>query len=101
MKKLLAILLILTTLPTRPMDPTTTKDMLMVGGVLASLLIVGTYHVYKRFNPTTIEDFKREKEASDRDAMKRLETGRQALEAYMKEDKYRDRCLEAGKILEK
>lgn len=90
MKKLLAILLVLTAFPVRSME--TEKQ--IIGGLLASFCV---YTAYQFFKPDTLEDFKREQE--NRDIMRKAQI--EAGKSFSDREDYKRRCLEAGRILEK
>lgn len=89
MKKLLAILFIFTTLPTKPMKTEEQAFCVLLAGAVA-------YNIYRACNPT-LEDFKRENERREASSKLNQEIGRISLE----HEDYKRRCLEAGKMLDK
>jgi hypothetical protein len=89
MKKLLAILFILATFPTKSMKTEEQAVCVLLAGAVA-------YNIYRICNPT-LEDFKREKEQREASYKAAIEMGKKDLEY----ENYKRRCLEAGKMLDK
>jgi hypothetical protein len=85
MKKLLAILLILTTLPVKSMKTEEQAVCILLAGAVI-------YNIYRICNPT-LEDFKREKEQREACYKAAIEMDKRDLEY----ENYKKRCLEAVK----